>query len=82
MAAGVHYMATPTVRTVTRVVAVAMIPLSSTLPAGVFVFWITSNAFAIVRGYAMKTDGMRRLLRVPLSREIDKLAHLPIWKGK
>jgi YidC/Oxa1 family membrane protein insertase len=81
MGAGVHYTAMPTLRIVTRTVAVAMIPLSATLPAGVFVFWITSNVFAIARGYALKTDAMRRLLHVPLSRQIDKLTHLPLWRG-
>ena len=60
-----------------RTAAVAFIPLTATLPAGVFLFWVTSNVFAVARTYVMRTDAARRMLRVPLRSEIAALAHLP-----
>jgi YidC/Oxa1 family membrane protein insertase len=77
MGAGVFYGASPSLKLAARMSSVATIPLSATLPSGVFIFWITSNLFAVARGYAMRPDAVRRLLKMPLASEIKKLSHLP-----
>ena len=81
LGAGVHYAARPTLRLAARLTTVATISLSSTLPAGVFVFWITSNLFAIARALVVSRDPVRRLLGIPLASEIKKLRHLPRRRG-
>lgn len=78
---GQHYHAWANVRTTSRVVALAFIPLTATLPAGIFVFWITSNLFAITRSYVTRLDSVRRWLRIPSVSEINKLEHLPRRQG-
>lgn len=60
-----------------RVMSVAFIPLTATLPSGVFVFWLTSNLFAIARTYIMRLNAARNLLLVPLAKDVAKLKHLP-----
>jgi membrane protein insertase Oxa1/YidC/SpoIIIJ len=80
MGAGVHYAALPGVRLGARLCSVAMIPLGATLPSGVFVFWITSNVFAIARGYAARTNWLRSRLNIPLRSEIAALKHLPAFR--
>lgn len=77
MGAGAHYTAHNTLRTSVRLGAVAMISLSSTLPSGVFVFWITSNVFALTRGYIMRSDVARRVCRIPSRKTMEALSHLP-----
>lgn len=79
--AGRHYQAAPGVRLAVRVVAAATVPLAATLPAGVFVFWLTSNAFALTRGYVLRLPAVRRRLGIPLQSHIDALPHLPAWRG-
>ncbi len=81
MGSGVHYAAWPSLRLATRVTALAMVPLTATLPSGVFVFWVTSNLFAVVRGYAARSDVVRRALRIPFQKDIALLTHLPRYKG-
>lgn len=75
--AGVHYHATPHLRSAVRIAAVTCWPLASTLPNGVLLFWVTSNVFALARAAATKPDAVRRMLRIPLRSEIAALAHLP-----
>jgi YidC/Oxa1 family membrane protein insertase len=77
LGSGVYYAAWPNVRLVTRTLAMAFIPVTATMPAGVFVFWLTSNLFAIARTYLTRLDSVRRLLRIPLRSEVAKLSHLP-----
>ena len=79
--AGSHYQAWPALRLTARLMAVSMISLSATLPSGVFVFWITSNLFAVARGQFTRLDPVRRFLRIPLQREIDALTHIPVPRG-
>ena len=55
--------------------------LASTLPAGVLLFWVTSNLFAVARGAVARTNAVRRALGVPLAKEVAALAHLPPWRG-
>eukprot|EP01092_Planopodium_desertum_P008677 TRINITY_DN3681_c0_g1_i1.p1 TRINITY_DN3681_c0_g1~~TRINITY_DN3681_c0_g1_i1.p1 ORF type:complete len:321 (+),score=-15.01 TRINITY_DN3681_c0_g1_i1:25-987(+) len=76
-AAGAHYFGWPAVRTVARSIAIAFIPVTSTLPSGVFIFWITSNLFAIGRTYFLRLDSVRRYFGMPLVSEINSLPYLP-----
>ena len=78
--AGAYYAAMPRVRLVARTLAAATVPLAATLPSGVFVFWLTSNIFAIARGYAARLPAVRAVLGIPSLREIDALSHLPSFK--
>jgi YidC/Oxa1 family membrane protein insertase len=79
LGAGVHYGSWPTVRLMVRTLSVATISLAATLPSGVFVFWITSNLFAVARALVLQRDSVRRLLKIPLRSEIAALSHLPGW---
>eukprot|EP01096_Ripella_sp_DP13-Kostka_P007573 TRINITY_DN2771_c0_g1_i3.p1 TRINITY_DN2771_c0_g1~~TRINITY_DN2771_c0_g1_i3.p1 ORF type:complete len:433 (-),score=140.68 TRINITY_DN2771_c0_g1_i3:124-1422(-) len=76
-AAGVHYFAWSNVRTSSRCIALAFIPVTSTLPSGIFIFWITSNIYAIAQTYILRFDGVRRFLRIPLASEIKYVEILP-----
>jgi hypothetical protein len=38
---------------------------------------VTSNLFAVARGYVTRFDGVRRVLGIPLASEIAALTHLP-----
>ena len=77
MGAGAHYASYASLRLAVRVTAVATVPLVANLPSGVFVFWVTSNAFAIARGYAARLPAVRRALGIPLQGEIAALSFLP-----
>lgn len=75
--AGHYYYAWPQTRAVARAAAFAFIPITTTLPAGIFMFWLTSNSFALLRTYVLRNDAVRRALDIPLASEINKLSHLP-----
>ncbi len=77
MGAGAYYHSAPYVKSMTRVVASMCWALSATMPAGVLVFWTTSNLFALARGYVTHSDRVRRYLGIPLQAEIAKLKHIP-----
>ena len=49
----------------TRLLAVACIPITEPLPAGVFMFWITSNVFAMGRATLLRQRPIARFFRVP-----------------
>lgn len=42
-----------------RALAVAMVPLTASMPAGVFVYWATSNAYSLVQSVAFKAAPVR-----------------------
>lgn len=77
LGAGRSYEAWPEARIAARLGAVACIPLAETLPCGVLLFWVTSNVFALGRGALLRQDKVRKLLNIPLQKEIDALLHLP-----
>lgn len=52
-------------KTFFRFIAVAMIPLSSGMPASVFVYWITSNIFSLGQTAVLKSPTVRKLLNLP-----------------
>ena len=48
-----------------RCLAVGLVPLTASMPAGVFVYWATSNAYSLAQALALKTAPVRRLMGVP-----------------
>ena len=77
LGAGFQYSALPTARLTARTAAVAFIPLAETIDAGVLLFWITSNLFALARGAALRANPVRAALGIPLHATILALKHLP-----
>lgn len=77
LGAGKSYEAWPEARIAARLGAVACIPLAETLPCGVLLFWVTSNVFALGRGALLRHERVRKLLNIPLQKDIDALLHLP-----
>jgi len=75
--AGVYYHASPGAKLLVRTGASMFWALGANMPAGVLLFWITSNVFAICRGYVTRMDAVRRRLGIPLAADIARLAHLP-----
>jgi len=75
--AGIHYDSNPALRNGVRVAACLAWPLAATMPAGVLLFWCTSNAFAIARGYATRGNAVRRLLGIPTTAQLQALPYLP-----
>ena len=77
LGAGHHYSALPTVRLTARTAAVAFIPLAETIPAGILLFWVTSNVFALARGAVLRANAVRSALGIPLHSAVLALKHLP-----
>ncbi len=70
IAAGSLYLKDGKIRVVTRVIALASIPIVSTMPCGVMVFWVTSNLWEITRVHILRNEKLRKLLRIPLQSEL------------
>jgi YidC/Oxa1 family membrane protein insertase len=66
MASGEHFPLKPWILSATRLGAVACIPLTMTLPSGVFLFWITSNLFACSRAWIVRQPPIAKLFKVPI----------------
>ena len=48
-----------------RGLALAMGPLTMTIPQSVFVYWTTNNAVSIVQSLVLRHDAVRKLLDIP-----------------
>eukprot|EP00899_Mesostigma_viride_P026715 jgi/Mesvir1/7228/Mv19045-RA.1 len=48
-----------------RVVAVISVPLTYTLPSGVFLYWIANNSFSFVQTLGFKYLGLKKLFGIP-----------------
>jgi len=48
-----------------RFLAVALVPLTASMPAGVFVYWATSNACSLVQSTLFKVPATRRVFGLP-----------------
>lgn len=48
-----------------RALAVIIVPVTMTMPAGVFVYWCTSNLFSLVQTAVLKVRGLRTVLGLP-----------------
>jgi len=66
MAAGESFPLKPWVLSATRLGAIAFIPVTMTLPAGVFMFWLTSNLFACCRALVVRQRPIARFLGIPV----------------
>eukprot|EP01039_Chlorochromonas_danica_P001056 gene1057-1144_t len=54
-----------TFKTVMRGMSVAMVPLTASMPQGVFVYWISNNFFSLGQTYILKNKKLRELLDIP-----------------
>lgn len=53
-------------KNIMRVVAVGIVPFTLSLPASVFMYWTTSNAFSLVQTLVMKIPGVKQALGIPV----------------
>lgn len=51
-----------------RVVAVAIVPFTLSMPAGVFMYWTTSNIFSLTQTLVFKVPGVKKALGIPVHR--------------
>ncbi|RYH19938.1 YidC/Oxa1 family membrane protein insertase [archaeon] len=54
-----------TFRWVMRGLAVALVPLTSSMPQGLFVYWVTNNVFSLVQTMILKQESVRKALDIP-----------------
>ena len=50
-----------------RLLGVSMVPLTASLPQGVFIYWTTTNIISVAVSQVLKNQGVRRLLNIPLA---------------
>lgn len=62
---GVQTQDQTTFKNVMRGMAVAMVPLTMNMPAGVFVYWSCNNTISIVQTAALKTAALRSMFDIP-----------------
>ena len=55
-----------TMKNVMRCMAVGMVPLTMSMPASVFMYWITSNAFSCLQTAAFKFPAVKNALGIPI----------------
>jgi len=65
LASGAVFHMPPWMHLSSRILAVAFIPVTQTMPAGIFIFWITSNLFAATRAFVVRTPRVQRLVGIP-----------------
>ncbi|KAI9292491.1 hypothetical protein K502DRAFT_343875 [Neoconidiobolus thromboides FSU 785] len=66
-------------KTFMRVVSLGMIPVTCTMPAVVFLYWIPSSLFSMVQIYALNNSRVRKMLKMP---ELIKQLKRPEIKKK
>mmetsp|Transcript_10333 Transcript_10333/g.15939 ORF Transcript_10333/g.15939 Transcript_10333/m.15939 type:complete len:419 (+) Transcript_10333:68-1324(+) len=54
-----------TMKTVMRVMGVAMLPLTVNIPQSVLLYWCTSNAYAMAQALALRAPGAKAALGIP-----------------
>lgn len=54
-----------TMKKVSRVFAVASVPLTMGFPNAIFCYWVTSNLFSLFYGLALKAPGVKKFLGLP-----------------
>lgn len=62
---GVSHPTMKTMKTIMRIFAVAMIPLTAQFPAALFGFWITSNIFTVGQVALLKHPAVRNAMGIP-----------------
>ena len=63
-------------RSTMRFTAAVMVPVTASLPSGVFVYWITSNMFSLLQIYVMQRGPVRRFFRIPHRTSLDRTESL------
>lgn len=63
-----------TMKTIFRIMAVALIPFTAHFPAAIFSYWVTSNLFTIGQVGLLKSSAVRRAVGIP---EMIKHENLP-----
>jgi YidC/Oxa1 family membrane protein insertase len=56
---------TPAMKWGMRGLAAAMVPLTASFPQGVFVYWVTTNAFSFAQARALKVPALKALAGIP-----------------
>ncbi|CAN0840976.1 Mitochondrial inner membrane protein OXA1 [Linum grandiflorum] len=54
-----------TMKTISRVFAVAAVPLTASFPTALFGYWLTSNMFSLLYGIVLKVPGVKKSLGIP-----------------
>lgn len=54
-----------TFKTVMRGMSVLMIPLTASMPAGVFVYWSVNNTISIFQSLVLKSKTFKTALKIP-----------------
>mmetsp|Transcript_27690 Transcript_27690/g.39304 ORF Transcript_27690/g.39304 Transcript_27690/m.39304 type:complete len:398 (+) Transcript_27690:3-1196(+) len=62
---GVQMQNQQTFKWAMRGLAVAMVPLTMSLPQGLFVYWAANNTFSIVQTFILKNETLRLYLDIP-----------------
>jgi membrane protein insertase Oxa1/YidC/SpoIIIJ len=70
IAGGSLYLKDGKIRMATRVIALGSIPIVSTMPCGVMIFWITSNLWEITRVKILRRENIRKKLGIPLESQL------------
>jgi len=68
---------------VMRAIAVAMIPVTASLPSAVFVYWATNNTISIFQTVALKNEKLRKMLgilKAPDAPKKDEAEFNPLQK--
>jgi YidC/Oxa1 family membrane protein insertase len=70
MGASALYLQSASLKMWTRFTALALVPVLSTLPSGVFCFWVSSNLWELVRIHLFNKDSVRKVFGIPLCSEL------------
>ncbi|KAI9187568.1 hypothetical protein H9P43_001957 [Blastocladiella emersonii ATCC 22665] len=62
---GVSNAQADSMRSALRFLGLAMIPLTASMPAGVFIYWTTSNMFTVAQAIALKNPAVRERFGIP-----------------
>jgi YidC/Oxa1 family membrane protein insertase len=73
IAGGSIYLRSGKIRMVTRVIALGSIPIVSTMPAGIMIFWITSNLWEITRVHTLRSEAVRKYFGIPLESQLPPI---------
>eukprot|EP00898_Chlorokybus_atmophyticus_P001449 jgi/Chlat1/2304/Chrsp17S02799 len=57
-----------------RIMAVAMVPLTANLPAGIFAYWLTSNICSLAQTAGIRFLGLRKKFGIPETSHLSKAA--------
>lgn len=49
-----------------RALALVMIPITMKFQSGIFVYWVTSNMFTVCQTAALRVNGIKRALKIPV----------------